>query len=155
MQENVQRTTLAWEIRRFYELATRSVEIRLLQRLEEHGITDIRPAHFKVFEYLPPEGARLTDLARDAQSTKQAMSYLVYDLVELGYLERVPDTSDGRASLILLSARGLQMEAIAVSAVAERDAEWRETIGNEQYAQLGNILTALNTAIAEDLEREP
>ncbi len=127
-----ERTAIAWEIRKFYALATRSVETRLLRRLAEAGIQDIRPAHFKVFEYLPPEGARLTDLAQHAQATKQAISYLVDDLVNRGYLERIPDSTDGRANLIRRSARGIEAEAIAVSAVAEKDAEVQAALGNEQ-----------------------
>lgn len=149
-----ERTAIAWEIRKFYELATLSVEIRLLQRLAEAGIQDIRPAHFKVFEYLPPEGARLTDLARNAQATKQAMSYLVDDLVELGYLERIPDPTDGRANLIRRSARGIEAEKIAVSAVAEKDSEWRDALGSEQYTRLAHILSSLNSEITEELNRQ-
>lgn len=147
-----ERTAIAWEIRKFYALATRSVETRLLQRLAEAGIQDIRPAHFKVFEFLPSDGARLTDLAQHAQATKQAISYLVDDLVALGYLERIPDPSDGRASLIRRSARGVQAEAIAVSAVDEKDAEWRDALGSEQYAQLARILATLNNEISEELD---
>ncbi len=34
------------------------------------GYTDLRPAHFTVFQHLRGEGARLTELAEKAQITK-------------------------------------------------------------------------------------
>ena len=48
---------------------------------------DVRPAHFTVFQHMPPEGIRLTVLADAALMTKQSMGYLVDDLEALGYVE--------------------------------------------------------------------
>src|SRR5215467_15194486 len=74
------------------------------------GFGDVRPAHFTVFQHLPPEGMRLTALAEAALLTKQSMGYLVDDLETLGYVERVPDPADRRAKLVRLTTRGWQVD---------------------------------------------
>lgn len=154
VEGTARRNALAWQIRQFYELATRSIEIRLKRRLSDAGVEDLRPAHFRVFEYLPPEGARLTDLAERAQSTKQAMAYLVDQLEQRGYVERAPDPTDGRANIIRLSSRGRDLEKIAIATVAEKDAEWSASLGADRYKTLGTLLSDLNAVIAADLESQ-
>jgi DNA-binding MarR family transcriptional regulator len=53
-----------------------------------------------------PEGERLTTLARTASITKQAAGALVDSLEEAGYVERIPDSDDRRATRIRLTAHG-------------------------------------------------
>ncbi len=70
--------------------------------------TDIQPAHAAAIQPLwqLPEGARLTTLARMAGMTKQSMGALVDALEHGGYVERVDDPDDRRASRVRLTARG-------------------------------------------------
>jgi DNA-binding MarR family transcriptional regulator len=72
--------------------------------------TDIQPAHAAAIQPLwqLPEGARLTKLARTAGITKQSMAALVASLEQNGYVERMDDPDDGRASRLRLTARGKQ-----------------------------------------------
>jgi len=69
---------------------------------------DIQPAHAAAIQPLwqRPEGARLTDLAQTARITKQSMGALVDSLEHGGYVERIQDPDDGRASRVRLTARG-------------------------------------------------
>src|SRR4051794_27670502 len=69
---------------------------------------DIQPAHAAVIQPLwqRQEGARLTELAQTARITKQSMGALVDALEQSGYVERVEDPDDGRASRVRLTARG-------------------------------------------------
>src|SRR4051812_46674060 len=91
------------------------VRLTAQRMAEEHvrflvtsGYKDVQPAHSAVFQPLweHPEGARLTTLARASRITKQSMSALVDHLEKHGYVERVVDPDDARASLIRLTARG-------------------------------------------------
>src|SRR5215204_6031295 len=67
-----------------------------------------KPKHSAVFAQLGPEGARLSDLARGANMTPQAMGELVDELEDLGYVRREPDPNDRRAKRIMLTSLGLE-----------------------------------------------
>jgi DNA-binding MarR family transcriptional regulator len=74
------------------------------------------------------EGIRLTDLAAAAQLSLAACSELVDELQGLGYLERQPDPSDGRAKLIFPTAKGREVLDAAGKAVADLEQRWRERL---------------------------
>src|SRR5918995_5835044 len=65
-----------------------------------------KPAHSAVFAQIDPAGSRLTDLARRANMSPQAMGELVDELEQLGYVVRRPDPDDRRAKRIVLTAKG-------------------------------------------------
>jgi DNA-binding MarR family transcriptional regulator len=111
--------------------------------LEAAGFGDVRPAHFTVFQHLPPRGMRLTDLAEAALLTKQSMGYLVDDLEALGYVERVPEPGDRRAKLVRLTSRGRQVDDTVRAVIRQVEAEWAARLGDENYAQLTRLLRAL------------
>ena len=72
-------------------------------------------------------------LAERAQIAKQTATALVDRLERAGYVERVPDPSDGRARLVRMTARA---EAALPIARAEEDrieAEWRAHLGPELH----------------------
>ena len=58
-----------------------------------------KPSHSAVFSHIKPEGSRLTDLARGANITPQAMGELVDELEAMDYVVRQPDPTDRRAKL--------------------------------------------------------
>lgn len=107
------------------------------------GFGDLRPAHDPVFALLRPEGDRIVDLAKRAQTTKQAMGYLVAYLEERGYVERVPDPTDGRAQLVRRTERGWEVQRTARRIVHEVQQEWAEQLGPERMHQLLLILRDL------------
>src|SRR5690348_12424999 len=54
----------------------------------------VKPSHGAVFSQLGSQGARLTELARGAQMSPQAMGELVDELEASGYVTRKPDPTD-------------------------------------------------------------
>ena len=110
---------------------------------ETSGFTDVRPAHHPVFGLLSPDGDRVVDLAERAQTTKQAMGYLVAYLEERGYLERVPDPNDGRAKIVRRTVKGWEVNRAAGRAVRELQAEWAEQLGEDRMEQLILLLRDL------------
>jgi DNA-binding MarR family transcriptional regulator len=123
-----------------------------LAGLEAVGFGDVRPAHFTVFQHLPPEGMRLTTLAEAALMTKQSMGYLVDDLEVLGYVERAPDPADRRAKLVRLTSRGRQVDDTVRAVIHEIEADWSAGLGAENYQQLLHLLRAL-IALLEEREK--
>ncbi len=100
------------------------------------GFSDLTPAHSAVFRFLSREGDRITDLAERAHMTKQSMGYLVKQLEANGYVERIPDPSDGRAQLVRRTERGWAVNRFARQKVQEIQDEWTELLGEEKMQQL-------------------
>jgi DNA-binding MarR family transcriptional regulator len=71
------------------------------------------------------------------------MGYLVDYLEQHGYLERRPDPSDRRASLICLTERGWAQIEAALAIIATVEAEWTRTLGTANMRQLRKLLTQL------------
>jgi DNA-binding MarR family transcriptional regulator len=113
-------------------------------RLAEQGHPHIRIAHGNVFQFLDDGGTRVGVLAERAQMTKQSMGELVAHLEAHGYVERVPDPSDGRAKLVRPTASGQAVYPLAVGAIAEVEARWAERIGEEKLRRLRGLLEELS-----------
>lgn len=126
---------------------------RVRSHLADAGYTDLSIAHFSVFQHLPPGGARVTTLAASAQMTKQSMSALVDHLLERGYLERRPDPSDGRASLVNLTAHGEALVLVARGAIQELEREWDTYLGDGRLEQLKQTLRDLASLIEQQHRR--
>jgi DNA-binding MarR family transcriptional regulator len=121
----------------------RWLENRVFAALAEAGYTDVTTAQMRLAQRIGPSGSRLTDLAEQAQVTKQTAGYLVDQLERAGWVERVPDPTDGRARLVRLTDRAQQAVPIAAAAVAQVTAEWHAHLGGRRMEQLRRILTSL------------
>jgi DNA-binding MarR family transcriptional regulator len=102
-----------------------------------------KPSHSAVFAQITMEGSRLTDLARGANITPQAMGELVDELEELGYVERRPDPTDRRAKLIVLTDRGKACIAAGISTIEGIEERITQTLGEQDHRQLRSLLTKL------------
>ncbi len=122
---------------------------RVLAALAERGFTDYRPTYQVVFQWCKPEGSRLTELAERAGVTKQSMGEIIDVLEQRGYVERVPDPSDGRAILIRRTERGWEVNRIARQVVEQIQQEWAQALGEEQFAQLLHDLRRLAILLDE------
>ena len=122
---------------------------RIADELAVAGFADIRPAHTAVFQHIKADGSRLSDLAQRAQLTKQSMGYLVDYLQECGYVERRPDPTDRRASLIFLTERGWEEVRAALRIVAAIEKEWAQSLGTRRMEQLRKLLTDLERTMKD------
>jgi DNA-binding MarR family transcriptional regulator len=106
--------------------------------LETSGYDDLQPAHGAVFQPLwsRPEGARITTLARLGHVTKQTISPLVEHLERRGYVVRVADPDDARASLVRLTARGRAFTRAARTFAREIEADWIAIVGERRVAEV-------------------
>ena len=116
----------------------------VFDRLADRGFGDMRPAHAQVFQNLKEEGIRLTDLARAAGIAPQSMGALVDDLEGLGYIERIRDPDDRRATLIRPTDRGKAEVKAARKVIAELEAQWARTVGKERFATMIETLDELD-----------
>jgi DNA-binding MarR family transcriptional regulator len=117
----------------------------LTRRVYAAGYTDIRPGHGCVFGTIDPEGSRLTDLAERAGMTKQTVGEVASDLEKLGYVERVPDPSDGRAKIIRLTESGREAQSLGRELIDGIEQDWAERYGQERVAALRELLEDIAT----------
>lgn len=117
--------------------------VDLERRVADTPYSDIRVTHGCVFGNIDPEGTRLTELAARARMTKQSVGEVTSDLEQRGYVERVPDPSDGRAKIIRLTERGRAAQALGVGLIDEIEQEWAERFGAERVAALREALEAI------------
>jgi len=108
--------------------------------IDSSEFNDLRITHGCVFRYVRETGMRLTEIAERANVTKQSAGEVVDDLVERGYVERMPDPADRRAKLICLTARGERAQAFGFRAFAAIEERWAERFGVERIADLRKTL---------------
>ena len=100
-----------------------------------------KPAHSAVFAQIVPEGSRLTDLARGANMSPQAMGELVDELEQLEYVVRHPDPTDRRAKLIVLTPKGRDCIAAGIATIDGIEQQLTERLGERGHRELRRLLT--------------
>jgi DNA-binding MarR family transcriptional regulator len=122
----------AWRhanIGRLLNNAVRRFEERVLELMSETGHSETRIAHVGLTRNLDVEGTRLTELARRASMSKQAMGELVDQCAEQGLVHRVADPEDGRARIIRFTPAGLVWLDAFRDAVDVAEREMRAELG--------------------------
>ena len=129
---------------RLLQEAQRALAAEFVQGVQERGYPDVRAGHAAVFMHIDRRtGTRLTELARRARMTKQGMMLLVDDLEGRGYVRRVPDSEDGRAKVVRLTARGRRYVAEARRSLLALESRVRRQLGDRRYEQLRQSLESL------------
>ena len=143
MSSDLPRTTSLPFIRLLNE-AFDAFSSELYRRAHAAGYTDIRPGHGCVFGNVDPDGSRLTEIAERAFMTKQSVGEVATDLERLGYVERVPDPTDGRAKIIRLTDRGREAQAVGRRLIDEIECEWGERFGADRIAAIREVFEAID-----------
>ncbi|GAB3272002.1 hypothetical protein GCM10027449_08200 [Sinomonas notoginsengisoli] len=134
---------MAFNIGLLLYIPYRALEDRVYEAVAAAGFTDITMAQSRVFQRISQAGSRVTELADRAKVTKQTASALVQALEDGAYVERVPDPTDARASLVRVAPRGAAATAIAAAEIARIEAEWRRELGPARYDRLIRDLEVL------------
>jgi DNA-binding MarR family transcriptional regulator len=103
----------------------------------------IKASHSAVFGQMSADGRRLSDLARGANMTPQAMGELVDELEGLGYLVRRPDPTDRRAKLITLTESGRRCVAAGIDTIGDIERHITDALGVRGHRELRTMLLTL------------
>lgn len=115
---------------RVLSLMARNVTVPLaLSNLAARGT--LSASHIHITRHLALEGSRLTDLARRANVSKQAMGKLVDQCEAWGLVTRLVDNRDARAVRIVFTPIGLDWLRAFHQAVTQAEAELRTAVGTE------------------------
>lgn len=123
-------------------LAHERFDARVLELLAHHPGTPLAlsnlvlrqqlgAAHIHITRHLAPQGMRLTELARQAGMTKQAMLGLVRQCEAWGMVQRQADPIDARANRIAFTPLGLSWLQAYRDAVQQTEAELTQSVGEQ------------------------
>src|ERR687890_2339198 len=134
-------------LRRPYE----ALLMRLHAELAAAGYADSYPSWgTNLFHYLREGGLRLTKLAERTHTTKQALRYTINQLEAAGYVERVPDPTDGRAKIIRLTERGWEGRRVADEIIASIEHECVQQLGEEKMRQFNELMKDVSSVFEEN-----
>ena len=104
------------------------------------GYNDFKLGHMPLLMNISPGGITNTELAKKARVTKQAMSKVVNELLELGYIETIVHDSDKRSSVISLTVKGKQLVITARKCMLRLEAEYEQQFGKQQFEKAKDML---------------
>jgi len=112
------------------------------------GFDDLNAAHVGLWRYPGLDGLRPSQLADQLGITKQSVNDLLGHLERHGYLERVPDSADGRVRVIRLTAKGRQLEKAIYAEAGAAQTRIAEILGPRRFAQLHSSLELLTEQLS-------
>jgi DNA-binding MarR family transcriptional regulator len=112
------------------------------------GYDDLNAAHVGLFRHPTFDGLRPSQLADTVGITKQSVNDLLGHLERHGYLERVPDSADGRARVIRLTPKGRRLGQTINTEARAAQLRIAEILGPRRFAQLHSSLEILTEQLA-------
>jgi DNA-binding MarR family transcriptional regulator len=122
--------------------ALKRIRAEILEASEEH-FPGLRVSHYRLLEMIPPDGARITDLAEVAVMTKQGLGQHVDYLQRLGYVESDRLRTDRRVRLVRRTPKGDEAAAYSRTAIERVEALWADRLGQDRYQALRETLREL------------
>ncbi|PLK46499.1 MarR family winged helix-turn-helix transcriptional regulator [Emticicia sp. TH156] len=107
------------------------------------GYTNFRIGHIVALVHIELEGTNINNLSQRACVTKQAMSKLIKELQNEGYVNVVKDQADARALIVRHTEKGLQALLDWKRCMEHVNDKFTEIIGAEKLEQLKDILFEL------------
>ncbi len=130
-------------LRQLLTRATRAVNTSIVAALRARGFPDARVAHASVLANLALRGSTVTEIARHALLPKQAISKMVLELEEFGYLERSRHDSDGRSVLVRFTRKGRKLMTATFDVIAGIEHAAQARLGPRRYDTLRSSLLLL------------
>jgi DNA-binding MarR family transcriptional regulator len=117
----------------------------MLARIHEAGHPDVTTAMIALFRFAGVDQRRPSEIAVTARLSKQATNDMLRELERIGYIERHPDPTDGRARIIQLTKRGQALDMAVWAAGREVEQAWQKHFDDTDWATFTNVLNALIT----------
>ena len=119
---------------------------RTLMELDRaRGYTDLKMSYAQVLTYTSPHGTLINDLARINNVSKQAISQVVKQVEESGYVQRRRHPGDGRSTMIFLTDTGLRLIRDSLDNIGRLEAEFEGVLGERAAKRFAATAAALFT----------
>jgi DNA-binding MarR family transcriptional regulator len=119
------------------------VSERLMNMTMARGHPDLKLSFGQVLTLIGPAGGRISQMARVQDVSKQAISAIALELVQLGYLYRSPDTGDARHMVLAFTPEGEALIADSVASLSELAGEMCRAVGPSTWGRMQGSLAAL------------
>ena len=130
-------------LRQLLTRSTRAVNERIVAALRARGFPDARAAHASVLANLDLRGSTVTEIASRALLPKQAISKMVLELEEFGYLERSRNEQDGRSVVVRFTRKGRKLMTATFDVIAGIEDAAQARLGQRRYSALRSSLMLL------------
>jgi DNA-binding MarR family transcriptional regulator len=128
----------------------KSLEAEFFRRLAKAGHSVLRMPHTMLLERLPPDGARLSELASLLGMSKQAAGEIVDDLELAGYIQRIADPADRRAKVVVASPKGAAAFGEVFAVLGAMDEDFASIVGSERYDDARSAIVQLIIHLERD-----
>jgi MarR family transcriptional regulator, organic hydroperoxide resistance regulator len=116
----------------------------LYEGFVREGFPEVRPSYGSILLPLFEEdGLRMGEIARRARLSKQTMTTMVRLAERDGLVERRPDPTDSRATLVHLTSRAHEFRPAAERVLAELDRMTQAALGEPGARALQRALTKM------------
>jgi DNA-binding MarR family transcriptional regulator len=132
-----------------------AVETAMTAELNARGAMGLRRSHLPVLRAMNRGHARISEIAGEVGVSRQAVAQTVASLIEDGYLEIVPDPSDGRAKLLRWTGRGRTHYRASLEIYDEIERAYVARVGAGRCEQLRAELAELRAVAQERLRGRP
>ncbi|UAJ13026.1 MarR family winged helix-turn-helix transcriptional regulator [Aquirufa lenticrescens] len=111
--------------------------------LAEMGYQDFKVGHVMVMMNLKEEGITAAEISKKVHVSKQAISKLVHELAEKGFLMNLKHPEDLRATLIQTTVSGEQFLAALNECRIKVDKELSQVIGTDKLDQIRSAMESM------------
>lgn len=129
--------------------AARIVNQDVVEGLHARGYRNLHSTHTTLLSNMPLAGGTISETAKRAGVTKQAMGRLAADLEAAGYIHVVGDPADGRARMLRLTKAGTKLMLDSLDVMADLQRQYARLIGRDRLTAVLDGLRAFNEAATE------
>jgi DNA-binding MarR family transcriptional regulator len=110
---------------------------------EKKGYTDFKMAHLPVLMNIDISGTNNNELALRTKVTKQAMSKVIKELQQMGYIKTKEGKLDKRTVTLLLTERGKKLVLDARQRMMSLHIDFNKLLGEKEFDKLIDQLLAI------------
>lgn len=118
-------------------------DTQLMELDKLKGHSRLKMSFSQVISHISPHGSLINDLAKINGVSKQAISQVVKEVEDLGYIERKQNPHDARSTKLFLTDYGLQLIADSVANISVLRRQFAEVLGERQLQEFSLQIEAL------------
>jgi DNA-binding MarR family transcriptional regulator len=118
-------------------------DTQLMELDKLKGHSRLKMSFSQVISHISPHGSLINDLAKINGVSKQAISQVVKEVEDLGYIERKQNPHDARSTQLFLTGYGLQLIADSVENISVLREQLVAVLGERQLQEFSSQVEAL------------